>query len=169
MTSDTPPDLEIRGYYSGVVGEITAAHARYYARQWGFDVSFETQVGIELSRFVAEFNADHDGLWAAVLDERFAGSIAVDGTDAQGEGARLRWLIVRPGLQEQGIGRALLNLAMRFCRQRGFPQVFLWTFEGLDRARALYEHQGFRLVEQHRVPQWGKSAVNEQKFLWRPA
>ena len=42
-------------------------------------------------------------------------------------------------------------------------KVYLWTFEGLDTARHLYEKVGFKLVEEHKGTQWG-TEVNEQRF-----
>ena len=57
-------DIEISGYYPGAVGKITEIHAVYYHENWGFDVSFETQVGRELSEFVSRFEEERDGLWA---------------------------------------------------------------------------------------------------------
>jgi len=42
-------EVKLTGYFPGVVGKITEQHAIYYYENWGFDVSFETQVGKELS------------------------------------------------------------------------------------------------------------------------
>jgi len=39
----------------------------------------------------------------------------------------------------------------------------LWTFQGLDAARRLYEAHGFVLVEQWSGDQWGQAMV-EQRF-----
>jgi hypothetical protein len=39
----------------------------------------------------------------------------------------------------------------------------LWTFEGLNAARHLYEKHGFRVTRQQLGNQWG-SEVNEQRF-----
>jgi len=52
---------------------------------------------------------------------------------------------------------------MEFCKKRKYERVFLWTFEGLDRARFLYEREGFRLSEEHSIFQWGQN-IKEQKF-----
>ena len=73
------PKVLIRGYYPGVVGKITELHAVYYHEHWGFDASFETQVGRELSIFVNEFDEERDGLWVATVGGKFAGAVAIDG------------------------------------------------------------------------------------------
>ena len=67
------------------------------------------------------------------------------------------------GLRGKGVGNQPMNTAMGFCRSRGHRRVYLWTFEGLNAARHLYEKNGFRLVEQRKGSQWGRE-VNEQRF-----
>lgn len=57
----------------------------------------------------------------------------------------------------------MLSAAMNFCRSQHYERVFLWTFEGLDVARRLYEKHGFHLVQEQLGRQWG-SQVNEQRF-----
>jgi GNAT superfamily N-acetyltransferase len=156
-------EIKIGGYYPGVVGKITEIHAVYYHKHWGFDVSFETQVGRELSVFMSEFDNDRDGLWVATCNGKFAGSIAIDGHHTPADGARLRWFIVDPDFQNAGLGKELISRAVDFCKQKKFPKVFLWTFEGLDAARQLYEQQHFQLSETHDVDQWGRH-IKEQKF-----
>ena len=52
---------------------------------------------------------------------------------------------------------------MAFCTQKKYDRVFLWTFEGLDAARHLYESLGFKLIHQQGGTQWG-TAVTEQRF-----
>jgi len=152
-----------QGYFPGVIGRVTEAHAVYYHRNWGFDASFETQVAAELSAFVVSFDPNRDGLWSSVCADRFAGFIAIDGRDAPTAGARLRWFLVMPEFQGAGIGTQLVQAAIGFCRQRSYPRVFLWTFQGLTAARRIYEKQGFVLCEEHDVAQWGQR-IREQKF-----
>ena len=161
-------DIKIRGYYPGVVGKITELHAVYYHEIWGFDVSFETQVGGELSEFVRRFDSNSDGLWVAVLNGEFGGAIAVDGIDAFTEGARLRWFIVAPQFQGHGIGKNLIRRAIEFCKQQQFPTVYLWTFQGLEDARRIYEAFDFRLREENKVTQWGQNII-AQKYVLRIA
>ncbi len=152
-----------QGYFPGVVGRVTEAHAAYYYRNWGFDASFEAQVAAELSAFVVALEPNRDGLWSANCDDRVVGSIAIDGREASAAGARLRWFLVLPEFQGAGIGTQLVRAAIGFCRQRGYPRVFLWTFQGLTAARRIYEKCGFVLCEEHDVAQWGQR-LREQKF-----
>lgn len=157
------PEIKIGGYYPGVVGRITQLHAVYYHEHWGFDASFETQVGQELSIFVSEFDDERDGLWVATANDKFAGAVAIDGQHAMTDGARLRWFFVDPQFQDAGLGNRLISRAIQFCRDKNYSKIFLWTFEGLDAARRLYERQNFRLRETHEVDQWGQR-ITEQKF-----
>ena len=156
-------EMNLHGYYPGVVGKITEIHAVFYNEHWGFDVSFETQVGSELSEFVSNFDDSRDGLWVATKDGIFAGSVAIDGQNARIDGARLRWFIVVPVFQGLGIGKELISRAVEFCKHQRYSKVYLWTFEGLDTARSIYEKHNFRLCEEHEVDQWGKH-IKEQKF-----
>lgn len=155
--------IEIKGYYPGVIGKITELHAVYYHENWGFDVTFETQVGGELAEFVSRFDSNRDGLWVAVIKGEFAGAIAIDGADGFGAGARLRWFIVDPRYQGGGIGKNLIGQAIEFCRQKKYPKVYLWTFKGLENARRLYEAFHFMLSQESQIAQWGQTIV-EQKY-----
>jgi ribosomal protein S18 acetylase RimI-like enzyme len=159
-------DLMFSGYFPGALGSILEAHGSYYHEVWGFDSSFEIQEGRELSGFFARYTEGRDFLRLALAGKAFAGSIAVDGSYDSHDGARLRWFIVKPDFQGGGIGNALLNDAIAFCRAAGHTRIHLWTFEGLDAARHLYEKAGFRFTEERPVRQWGRERVNEQKFCF---
>ena len=156
-------DTEYSGYYPGVVGKITEVHAVYYHENWGFDASFESQEACELADFITEFDETRDSLWVAKRNNMFAGSIAIDGRPSPAGGARLRWFIVVPVFHGLGIGKELITKAMDFCIAKQYQKVFLWTFEGLDMARRVYESKNFRLTEEREVAQWG-GTVKEQKF-----
>ncbi|UUX94380.1 N-acetyltransferase [Aquabacterium sp. J223] len=155
------------GYAPGCIGRIAALHASYYARASGFGVEFEAKVATELSRFCLRCVPGRDGLWLA-RETEVEGSIVIDASHVEAEGAHLRWFITSDALRGQGVGRRLLAQAMDFCDARGYRKVFLWTFEGLDAARHLYEGHGFRLVDQREGTTWGRR-VNEQRFERRTA
>ena len=112
---------------------------------------------------MSRFNPEKDGLWTAVVDEKFAGSIAIDGRPPETEGARLRWFIVDPKFQGLGLGKILAKKAVEFCRSVGHKRIYLWTFQGLEAARRIYESNGFILTEEREVDQWG-GIIKEQRF-----
>ena len=61
------------------------------------------------------------------------------------------------------MGSKLMSKAIDFCNSKGYKKTYLWTFEGLDAARHLYETAGFKLIRQQSGVQWG-TTVNEQYF-----
>jgi GNAT superfamily N-acetyltransferase len=156
-----------RGYLPGAIGRIAELHGTYYANHWGFDLFFEAKVATELSAFLKAYNADRDALWVVTVDGRVEGGIAIDGTHAAETGAHLRWFILSDALRGKGMGRQVLNRAIDFCVEKAYRRIFLWTFEGLDVARHLYQSVGFNLTCQQKGAAWG-SEVNEQMFEYMP-
>lgn len=158
------PDIEVReGYLPGAIGRVVQLHGAYYHRHWKFGLYFEAKVATELSEFLGRYEPTRDGFWVARSGESIEGSIAIDGLNADERGAHLRWFIVSDALRGKGIGRRLIDGAVDFCRGRGYPGIYLWTFRGLDAARRLYEKAGFTLSEEHAGSRWGSEVV-EQRF-----
>ncbi|MGI9333647.1 MAG: GNAT family N-acetyltransferase [Gammaproteobacteria bacterium] len=156
------------GYVPGAIGRVAEMHGAYYHANWGFGLDFEAAVASELAGFMLRFDASRDGFWSASKHGRIEGTVSIDARDADAgladaPGAHLRWFIVSDTLRGQGVGRRLIEGAVRWCRDRGYRRISLWTFEGLHAARHLYEHAGFSLVEEHRGDRWG-TFVNEQHF-----
>jgi GNAT superfamily N-acetyltransferase len=164
---NTLPELLIKsGYMPGSIGRVSELHGTYYHEQWGFGVYFEAKVAAELAEFLNRFNEDRDGIWFATVNGRVEGSIVIDGLPASDKGAHLRWFILSDALRGKGAGRKLISVAVDFCKRKGYKMIYLWTFEGLDAARHLYENAGFKLVRQQKGVQWG-TPVNEQYFELR--
>jgi GNAT superfamily N-acetyltransferase len=157
-------DIELLGYIPGAIGRIVELHALYYHHDWGFGKFFEAKVAAELSAFINRFNETRDGFWTVCLNQQVEGSIIIDGITARSEGAHLRWFIMSPALQRRGFGNRLMEEAVRFCKERKYHRVYLWTFAGLDAARHLYEKFGFKLVYEQEGTQWG-TKVKEQKYI----
>jgi GNAT superfamily N-acetyltransferase len=151
------------GYSPGCIGRIAEIHGRYYANLAGFGVEFEAKVARELAEFCLRFVSGTDGLWIAQVNDQVHGAIAIDAAHVAREGAHLRWFIASDDVRGRGIGNKLLSKALEFCDAQHYSQVYLWTFEGLDAARHLYEKFGFKLVQQQPGRQWG-CEVNEQRF-----
>ncbi|MFN8453002.1 MAG: GNAT family N-acetyltransferase [Anaerolineae bacterium] len=163
-------EITLTGYVSGALGSIVALHGSYYHTHWDLDLYFEAKVAVELAAFLNRFDAQHDGAWFARDGEQVIGGIFIDGKDANGKGARLRWFIVDPAYQGRGVGSRLVEAAVGFCRSKAFPRVYLTTFAGLDSARHLYEKFGFRLCGEEDATQLtGKSTLIEQVFELFPS
>ena len=154
--------LEV-GYTPGNFGRIVELHGKYYHAHWAFGLFFEAKVATELSEFLKRYDEDRDGFWTITVNGRIEGAIVIDGTHAERHGAHLRWFIMSDKLRGKGEGTRLIDRAVSFCRQKHYKRIYLWTFEGLDAARHLYEKAGFKMVEQRKGDQWG-TEVNEQLF-----
>jgi GNAT superfamily N-acetyltransferase len=151
------------GYLPGCIGRIAELHATYYARTAGFGAPFEAKVATELSEFCLRYADGRDGLWLATDGGIVHGSVAIDGSGAGESGAHLRWFIASDESRGKGVGSQLLGAAMAFCKAKAYRKVYLWTFDGLQAARHLYEKHGFKLSRTQRGSQWGKE-VDEQLF-----
>ena len=153
----------ITGYTPGVIGRVAELHALYYSREWKFSHFFEAKVASELSSFMNHFDHSKDGIWSLAVDGVIEASITIDGSSEEEGVAHLRWFIVSDQLKGKGAGNYLMEQAMSFCTQKAFRRVYLWTFQGLEPARHLYEKHGFNLMKTFEGDQWGVT-VTEQYF-----
>jgi GNAT superfamily N-acetyltransferase len=156
-------DVRLVGYRPGAIGRVVELHATYYHKHWGLGLVFEAKIAAELAEFMTQRDSVRDNLWLADVGGTLVGSVAIKSEKKSGDEARLRWFIVEPHHQGQGVGQRLLTAALAHCRRRGIRRVWLTTFAGLDTARRLYEKAGFRLVSQRRSGEWGKTVI-EQRF-----
>lgn len=155
-------EIEIAtGYVPGAIGRVAELHGKYYHDHWAFGLFFEAKVAAELSGFLKRYDESRDGFWTLSIDGRVEGAIAIDGSRANRDRAHLRWFIVSDQLRGKGAGTQLINRVIGFCRQKHYKKIYLWTFEGLDAARHLYEKAGFRLVRQQKGDQWGTEVIEQ--------
>lgn len=163
-------EITLTGYRPGALGRIVELHGSYYGAHWGLGLYFEAKVATEMAVFLSRFDPQQDGAWFAQVDGSIVGGVFIDGHDAAGQGARLRWFIIDPAYQGRGLGNRLIEAAIDFCKGQRFPRVYLTTFAGLDAARHLYEKHGFRLCgTEDGSHLTGKSSLVEQVFEYRPA
>ena len=60
----------------GDIGYLIYLHGILYAKEYGFDHTFEPYVAIPVAEFVRSSDVDGQRLWIAEMDERIIGSIA---------------------------------------------------------------------------------------------
>jgi GNAT superfamily N-acetyltransferase len=144
----------------GDVGYITYMHGTLYAREKGWDHTFDAYVAIPLSEF-ARSQSSRERIWITEKEGRILGSVAIV-KFSEGE-AQLRWLLLDPSIRGQGIGRRLVGEALDFCREAGYSSVFLWTVNTLMAAINLYQSFGFRKTQEQTHELWG-DIVTEVKY-----
>src|SRR5262245_6999107 len=72
---------------------IVHLHGTIYAREYGFDATFEAYVAGPLAEFVRA-RSDRDRLWIVERDGHIVGCIAI--VAVSGAEAQLRWFLVDP-------------------------------------------------------------------------
>ena len=147
----------------GDIGWLIYLHGTFYAQECGFDATFESYVAGGLAEFVDAFDPGGDRLWLAEHKGQIVGSVAI--VRQSKHSAQLRWFFVHPSYRGRGVGRRLLSAALRFCRDKKYKAVSLWTTSKLDVARHLYTDAGFRKREEIAHPVWGKDVVEERYEL----
>ncbi len=156
-----PESISIRSQLKpGDIGTLAYLHGILYAREYGWDYTFEAYVAGPLAEFAKAHNA-RERIWIVEKDGQIAGSIAI--VEASEQEAQLRWMLLTPDLRGQGLGRLLVQEALEFCQAQGYASVFLWTVSLLTPATRLYQSVGFRLTEQKSHHIWGAD-LTEQRY-----
>jgi GNAT superfamily N-acetyltransferase len=138
---------------------IVGMHGSIYAREFGFDSTFEAYVAGPLAEFVLRGSA-RERLWIAEHENRIVGTATI--VASSDDVAQLRWFLVDPASRGQGLGTMLLRDAKAFCRVSGYGSVILWTVAALSAAARLYLAVGFRRTEERPAHLWGVDVVEEK-------
>jgi GNAT superfamily N-acetyltransferase len=163
MSNLEQPNIAIRIIVRpGDIGAIVGLHGTFYAKEYGFNERFEAYVAGPLSEFVLK-RSPRERLWIAERNGQLAGCIAIVAADEFT--AQLRWFLVDPKFQGQGIGKTLVREAVSFCREAGYRSIILWTVSALVGAARLYQSVGFRKVAEHPADEWGVPVVEEKYEL----
>jgi GNAT superfamily N-acetyltransferase len=145
----------------GDLGWVVLAHGELYAREYGWDQTFEALV----ARIVAEYAADHDpdreAAWIAEVDGRRAGCVFCVADPASSDTARLRILLVDPAARGHGLGARLVDECLAFARAAGYRRITLWTNDVLVSARRIYQAAGFVLESEDKHHSFGHDLVGQ--------
>jgi ribosomal protein S18 acetylase RimI-like enzyme len=147
----------------GDIGYLTHLHGITYAKEHGYDHTFEAYVADGLAEFIRSFSPDKDRIWLAETNKQIIGSIAIVGHSKVE--AQLRWFFVHPKYRGIGMGRRLLNEALHFCKERKYRSVFLWTTSELSTAQHLYTGAGFERTRKKTHQIWGRTVMEERYDL----
>jgi GNAT superfamily N-acetyltransferase len=140
----TRRSVTIRDLHIGDLGWLVERHGVLYAREYGWDASFERLV----AGIAAAFDPARDRAWIADVDGARAGAVLCVHDTA--ENAKLRTLLVEPHARGLGLGRRLVDEVIAHATERHYRTLTLWTNDVLHAARRIYERAGFTL--QHEAP-----------------
>jgi DNA-binding MarR family transcriptional regulator/GNAT superfamily N-acetyltransferase len=143
----------------GDIGWVVQQHGEIYAREYGWDSSFEALVAQIAGEFLLKFQPDWERCWIAELNGERMGSIFVVRKSAGV--AQLRLLILSPAARGLGLGGKLVDECIAFARRKGYRKMVLWTNSDLTAARAIYAKRGFQLTKSEPHESYGKQLVGE--------
>jgi DNA-binding MarR family transcriptional regulator/GNAT superfamily N-acetyltransferase len=151
--------IVLRPHRPGDMGWVTSANASLYAREYGWDISYEALVAKITAEFIENFDARRERCWIAEMDGERVGSVfVVKKTDAI---AKLRLLIIDPNARGLGLGKQLVEECLRFAREAGYKSMTLWTQSILVAARGIYARAGFKLVAEEPHHSFGADLIGE--------
>lgn len=143
----------------GDMGWVVQSHGALYAREYGFDSSFEGLVAEIAAKFLASFDASRERCWIAEIDGEQVGSIFL--VRHSDDIAKIRLLLIDPAGRGQRLGHRLVGECIAFARACGYRKITLWTQSILFAARAIYEKAGFGLVATEPHRSFGQDLVGE--------
>ena len=141
------------------MGRVVQLHGELYAKEFGYDSTFEALVAEIVARFVREFDPKRERCWIAEMGGKVVGSVFL--VREKSNVAKLRLLIIDPKARGLGLGRRLTRACIRFARRAGYRKMVLWTQSHLAAARAIYQAEGFSLVAREPHRSFGKRLVGE--------
>jgi GNAT superfamily N-acetyltransferase len=144
----------------GDLGWVVQAHGELYAKEYGWDATFEELVAGIVGEFATARDHARERAWIAERDGRRLGCVfCMKGEDERT--ARLRILLVDPAGRGHGIGTRLVDECLRFARAAGYERMTLWTNSVLTSARRIYQAAGFELVDEEEHHSFGKELVGQ--------
>ncbi len=158
--SDANDVITIRPFTQSDIEYVISRHKTLYYAERHLSGTFSAYVDEIVYRFVDKFNARTDCLNILECNGVPAGSIAIAKFDDVT--AQLRFFMLEPEMRQRGYGNRLMDMALAFCRDKGYKKVFLLTITAQVVARHVYETHGFHKVSSNDKSEWGNGVVEER-------
>ncbi|MEE1086999.1 MAG: helix-turn-helix domain-containing GNAT family N-acetyltransferase [Schaedlerella sp.] len=157
--SDANDVITIRPFTLSDIEYVISRHKTLYYAERHLSGTFSTYVDEIVYSFVEKFDARTDCLKILECNGVPAGSIAVAKVDERT--AQLRFFMLEPEMRQRGYGNRLMDMALMFCREKGYEKVFLLTITAQVIARHVYETHGFYKISSNDKSEWGDGVVEE--------
>jgi GNAT superfamily N-acetyltransferase len=138
----------------GDLGFLIHLHGIQNLEDYGFNAVHEAYCAKIAAEFVLNSRTDRSAAWIARKGGNVVGSILI--VERPQNEAQLRLLFVAKSVRGLGLGRWLVEEAIRYSASCGFGRVYLWTVAGLHRAISIYETVGFVKSQEKLVEEWGQ-------------
>ena len=149
----------LRPHRPGDMGWVVQQNGALYAREYGWEISYEALVAEIVAHFVTHFDPARERCWIAEIDGQRVGSIFL--VRQSDEVAKLRLLLIDPAGRGVGLGKRLVGECIAFARACGYRKITLWTQSILLAARGIYAAAGFTQVASEPHHSFGKDLVGE--------
>jgi putative acetyltransferase len=113
------------------------------------EYGFSAQIGNlekDLREAHERYAGDRAGFWVADSGGAIVGTVAI--RPKQGSTCELKRLYLRADKRGAGLGQALYTHAEAFARAAGYEKIWLDSSRRFEKARRLYERNGFVLLEE---------------------
>lgn len=154
--------ITVRPFTADDTDFVISHQIKLYENEYGFTSEvWKAYVTNGVQQLVKQFDKQKDCIYILDYNGRPAGCVAIARIGA--DTAQLRFFFVEAALRGLGAGQKLIDLAIDFCKEKQYKQVFLWTFSALEAARHLYAKKGFALKTTRENSEWG-SLVTEERW-----
>lgn len=157
--SDANDVITIRPFTQSDIEYVISRHKTLYYAERHLSGTFSEYVDKIVYSFVNKYNEKTDCLKILECNGVPAGSIAIAKVDENT--AQLRFFMLEPEMRQRGYGNRLMNMALDFCREKGYKKVFLLTITAQIIARHVYETHGFYRVSSNDKSEWGNGVIEE--------
>jgi len=141
----------------GDLGLLIHLHGVQNFQDYGFKAMHEAYCAKIAVEFMLNPHKGRSSAWLARRRGEVVGSVLI--IERPENEAQLRLLFVSKSVRGIGLGRWLVEEAVRYSTLCGFGRIYLWTVAGLDRAIAIYQSVGFVQSEERSTEGWGRRST----------
>jgi len=155
--------IVIRPFTPEDVDFIISSQLKLYEVEYGFTSDiWKAYLADGVNELVNQFNGKKDCIYILEYNGIPSGCAAV--TNIDDLTAKFRFFFVNFKLRGLGAGHLLLDMSIKFCKEKRYKHVCLWTFSTLEAARHLYKSKGFNITKTRENNEWGTPIIEE---LWK--